>query len=581
MSNYIDSLNEVNINADMIYTADIHADEIECTSVTGNNASFTNLNVDNISVSKVNITSAEINNLIFRNATGSNINVTGNLTGNSSTFTNNYTTYQSSAVLTSTSANITNGTIGLLSCTNANVSNFTGTNGFINNLNTDKIEIVDIISNGYKFWLPKDHGGMINTTGPQGPQGIQGTQGPLGPQGYQGTQGTQGIQGPQGRQGPQGWQGIQGPQGNQGLQGLQGYQGFQGPVGVTGASGDPTSLLSSNAVVSGAWVFNNSITGTYITSLVSTSATFDTAKCSAIKSVSNSGLGQNIYFKDYNDNILETITPNDLTFEKPINLNNDLIMSGNIKKDSKTFYLPNATGTIARMEDLYSVTGPQGPQGIQGLQGINGPQGLQGLQGNSGPQGNQGLQGNVGPQGFIGITGTTGATGAQGLQGYQGTSGTSILGTNNTWTGTNLFSKILTPIKINSNCGIFHNFYSYLPNNRIQQVFFSMTGTSTAWNIGGTYHIVGWNSTNPSSCFSFLANINFGWNNGYGQRGVIQPISTENTTDVYLTLYSLNEYGLYLNMTCGTNQYYTFNVTFNVMWWTSEGYLNVTWSAPP
>jgi hypothetical protein len=54
-----------------------------------------------------------------------------------------------------------------------------------------------------------------------------------------------------------------------------------------------------------------------------------------------------------------------------------------------------------------------------------------GLTGATGAQGIQGLTGPTGPTGPQGITGATGA---------QGTPGSSILGTNNTWTGTNAFN---------------------------------------------------------------------------------------------------------------------------------------------
>ena len=89
--------------------------------------------------------------------------------------------------------------------------------------------------------------------------------------------------------------------------------------------------------------------------------------------------------------------------------------------------------------------GSQGTQGIQGLLGIQGAQGTQGLQGIQGIQGSQGVQGIQGIQGITGIQGAIGSQGTQGtqgLQGIQGISGASILGTNNTFTGTNAFTTL-------------------------------------------------------------------------------------------------------------------------------------------
>jgi hypothetical protein len=92
------------------------------------------------------------------------------------------------------------------------------------------------------------------------------------------------------------------------------------------------------------------------------------------------------------------------------------------------------------------LTGPNGIQGATGTQGSTGTQGATGVQGSTGAQGIQGItgsQGATGTQGAVGSTGGTGATGSTGVQGStgaQGTSGTSILGTNNTWSGTNAFT---------------------------------------------------------------------------------------------------------------------------------------------
>jgi hypothetical protein len=94
------------------------------------------------------------------------------------------------------------------------------------------------------------------------------------------------------------------------------------------------------------------------------------------------------------------------------------------------------------------LTGPNGIQGATGTQGSTGTQGATGVQGSTGAQGIQGItgsQGATGTQGAVGSTGGTGATGSTGVQGStgaQGTSGASILGLNNTWTGTNAFASV-------------------------------------------------------------------------------------------------------------------------------------------
>ena len=94
---------------------------------------------------------------------------------------------------------------------------------------------------------------------------------------------------------------------------------------------------------------------------------------------------------------------------------------------------------------IQGTQGTQGIQGIMGAQGAQGTQGTQGAQGIQGTQGTQGLQGITGSQGAVGtqgITGSQGTQGTQGIQGIQGISGASILGTNNTWTGTNTFTTV-------------------------------------------------------------------------------------------------------------------------------------------
>jgi hypothetical protein len=103
------------------------------------------------------------------------------------------------------------------------------------------------------------------------------------------------------------------------------------------------------------------------------------------------------------------------------------------------------------LQGIQGLTGSQGTQGVQGEQGVQGIQGISGYVGSDGAQGTQGIQGTQGAQGITGTQGTQGAQGiqgsqgtqgAQGIQGIQGISGASILGTNNTWTGTNAFGTL-------------------------------------------------------------------------------------------------------------------------------------------
>ncbi len=99
------------------------------------------------------------------------------------------------------------------------------------------------------------------------------------------------------------------------------------------------------------------------------------------------------------------------------------------------------------------LTGPNGIQGATGTQGSTGTQGATGVQGSTGAQGIQGItgsQGATGTQGAVGSTGGTGATGSTGVQGStgaQGTSGASILGLNNTFTGTNAFTSVTATLQ--------------------------------------------------------------------------------------------------------------------------------------
>jgi len=204
----------------------------------------------------------------------------------------------------------------------------------------------------------------------------------VGPQGTQGIQGNQGITGAQGIQGITGAQGIQGITGTQGITGAQGIQGIQGASvqGIQGIQG-----------ISG----TNGVQG--IQGIQGTQGTQGITGAQGIQGI-----------------------------------------QGN-----------NGTQGIQGIQG----TSIQGTQGIQGIQGNYGNQGIQGIQGTSiqGTQGIQGIQGLTGIQGTAGFVGSNGSQGAQGSQGYtgpqgttgagtQGTSGASILGSANTWTGTNNFS---------------------------------------------------------------------------------------------------------------------------------------------
>jgi len=92
-------------------------------------------------------------------------------------------------------------------------------------------------------------------------------------------------------------------------------------------------------------------------------------------------------------------------------------------------------------------TGAQGVQGTTGSQGITGQTGSQGTTGAQGASGTNGSQGTTGSQGATGTQGAVGAQGTTGAQGVQGISGASILGTNNTWTGTNAFTSVTASLQ--------------------------------------------------------------------------------------------------------------------------------------
>ena len=98
-----------------------------------------------------------------------------------------------------------------------------------------------------------------------------------------------------------------------------------------------------------------------------------------------------------------------------------LINTTNVE-DAENSRLYIWTGSAYTFVD--DLSGSAGIQGITGSQGVQGIQGIQGIQGTQGIQGIQGIQG------------------TQGTQGIQGISGASILGTNNTFTGTNAFGTL-------------------------------------------------------------------------------------------------------------------------------------------
>ncbi len=94
-------------------------------------------------------------------------------------------------------------------------------------------------------------------------------------------------------------------------------------------------------------------------------------------------------------------------------------------------------------DSIVTNTGIYGPTGSTGSTGIAGPTGLTGMTGPTGPTGIAGPTGEIGatgPTGEIGATGPTGITGPTGEIGATGpTGGSNLLGSNNTWTGTNTF----------------------------------------------------------------------------------------------------------------------------------------------
>jgi hypothetical protein len=240
--------------------------------------------------------------------------------------------------------------------------------------------------------------GIQGEQGIQGIQGIQGVQGTQGIQGIQGAQGTQGIQGVQGAQGTQGIQGIQGTQGIQGVQGLQGIQGVQGTAGYIGADGAQGTIGTQGA---------QGLQG--IQGIQGVQGIQGTQGTQGVQGIT--GVNANVLTSD-----TAPVSPNagDLWWDSSVGM-------------LRIYY---NDGTSSQWVDV----DPGSVQGIQGIQGVQGAQGIQGI------QGAQGTQGTVGSQG---------AVGSQGTQGIQGISGASILGTNNTWTGTNAFTTLSSTLGAN------------------------------------------------------------------------------------------------------------------------------------
>jgi hypothetical protein len=283
---------------------------------------------------------------------------------------------------------------------NVPVSYLSGATSFTNNL--------DII-------ITFARTGDVGATGSQGTQGIQGITGEQGIQGTQGTQGIQGIQGITGSQGTQGAQGIQGSQGIQGIQGITGAQGISGSQGISGTQGaqgiqgiqgaQGTQGIQGIQGIQGAVGAQGTVGAQGITGAQGVTGLQGTQGIQGVQGIQGiTGVNANVLTSD-----TAPTSPNagDLWWDSSVGM-------------MRIYYYD---GTSSQWVDVDpgSVQGIQGAQGTQGIQGIQGTQGIQGVQG---------------------IQGTLGAQGTQGTQGIQGISGASILGTNNTWTGTNAFTTL-------------------------------------------------------------------------------------------------------------------------------------------
>jgi hypothetical protein len=307
----------------------------------------------------------------------------------------------------------------------------------------------DIHSQGALSWRWNGSSWLSVNAGVQGAQGLQGIQGVQGITGAQGTFGTQGAAGFVGSNGAQGAQGIQGIDGSQGINGSNGAQGTQGIQGLKGTKITPG----------------------------------DTAPASP---------SENDLWWDSTNGIL-MVYYNDGTSSQWVSANSGIAGEQGIQGIQGVQGIQGTQG----IQGIQGVQGTQGTQGVQGIQGITGLaftiaktylsvaaltadtsptsivagqfalinttnvedaensrlyiwtgsaytfvddlSGSAGIQGITGSQGVQGIQGTLGTQG---ITGSQGTQGTQGIQGIQGISGASILGTNNTFTGTNAFTTL-------------------------------------------------------------------------------------------------------------------------------------------
>jgi hypothetical protein len=210
------------------------------------------------------------------------------------------------------------------------------------------------------------------------------------------------------------------------------------------------------------------------------------------------------------------------------------------------------TQGVQGIQGLLGTQGSQGLQGIQGIQGVTGAQGITGIQGTQGTQGLQGImgaqgaQGTQGTQGAQGIQGSQGTQGAQGIQGIQGISGASILGTNNTWTGTNAFASVSATGEIASfgSSGNSSNRLKASYNSTSGLALFGpdSNGGTTSLNIGvsnaGTYNTVLGISTTGlavTGALSSTTGANFATssgNVGIGTTAGIQKLTVAGTVDI-------------------------------------------------
>ena len=313
--------------------------------------------------------------------------------------------------------------------------------------------------------------------------------------GIQGAQGIQGLTGIQGTQGLQGTQGTQGIQGQQGITGIQGFTGIQGTQGTTGLAFTVARTYASVAALTADTSPSGIVAGQF--ALINTSNVqdadnsklylWDGASYIFVNDLSGTAGIQGITGIQGAQGLQGTQGTQGIQGTQGTQGTQGI---QGVQGTQGTQGLQGTQGTQG-IQGLQGVQGTQGTQGIQGLQGIQGiqgvqgvdgayaGQGIQGIQGRQGITGSQGITGTQGAQGTIGTQGTqgtqgasvTGAQGAQGAQGTsvtgaqgaqgtsvtgaqgtQGTSGATILGNNQTWTGTNTFNNTITG-SISGNAG--------------------------------------------------------------------------------------------------------------------------------